>query len=314
MKKAGATGTKKKKKGWTAHWGAYLFLLPNLLGFLAFTVGPTLWSLLLSFTDWDILTPMKFVGFANFAKLLGFHQTATGLAANDPYFWYYLWNTIFYMFFIPVSMALSLLMALLMNKKFKGITAFRTIYFLPTVCSAVALCLLWRWLYNPDFGLINTFLAKIGVTGPEWLSSTKWAKPAIALMGLWGGLGGFNTILYLAALQGVPRQLYDAADVDGANYWQKFRYITLPSITPTIFFIFVMSCIGGFQGGFMSAYIMTGGGPTGATTTIDYYIYNNAYQWFKMGYASSIAWVLFVLVFTATLLNWKYGGRKVKYV
>ena len=294
--------------------GAYLFLLPNLLGFLAFTVGPTLWSLLLSFTDWDILTPMKFVGFANFAKLLGFHHTATGLAANDPYFWYYLWNTIFYMFFIPVSMALSLLMALLMNKKFKGITAFRTIYFLPTVCSAVALCLLWRWLYNPDFGLINTFLAKIGVTGPEWLSSTAWAKPAIALMGLWGGLGGFNTILYLAALQGVPRQLYDAADVDGANYWQKFRYITLPSITPTTFFIVVMSVIAGFQGGFMSAYIMTGGGPAGATTTIDYYIYNNAYQWFKMGYASSIAWVLFILVFGATILNWKYGGKKVKYV
>jgi len=312
MKSAETAG--RKKKSWKIYLGAYLFLLPNLIGFLAFTVGPTLWSLLLSFTDWDILTPLRFVGFANFAKLLGFHRTATGLAANDPYFWYYLWNTIFYMFFIPVSMTLSLLMALLMNKKFKGIVAFRTIYFLPSVCSGVALCLLWRWLYNPDFGLINTFLAKIGISGPEWLSSTRWAKPAIAFMGLWGGLGGFNTILYLAALQGVPRQLYDAADVDGANYWQKFRYITLPSITPTIFFIFVMSCIGGFQGGFMSAYIMTGGGPAGATTTIDYYIYNNAYQWFKMGYASSIAWVLFVLVFAATLINWKYGGRKVKYV
>ena len=312
MKRTETAGTKKRR--WTAHLGAYLFLLPNLLGFLAFTVGPTLWSLLLSFTDWDILTPLKFVGFANFAKLLGFHLTATGLVANDPYFWYYLWNTIFYMFFIPVSMSLSLMMALLMNKKFKGIVAFRTIYFLPSVCSGVALCLLWRWLYNPDFGLINTFLAKIGISGPEWLSSTKWAKPAIAFMGMWGGLGGFNTILYLAALQGVPRQLYDAADVDGANYWQKFRYITMPSITPTTFFIFVMSVIGGFQGGFMSAYIMTGGGPAGATTTIDYYIYNNAYQWFKMGYASSIAWVLFVLVFAATIINWKYGGRKVKYV
>jgi multiple sugar transport system permease protein len=313
MKRTEAAAPKRKKR-WTAHLGAYLFLLPNLLGFLAFTVGPTLWSLLLSFTNWDVLTPLKFVGFANFTNLLGFQHTAAGLVANDPYFWQYLRNTIFYMFFIPAGMTLSLLMALLMNKKFRGITVFRTIYFLPSVCSAIALCLLWMWLYNPDFGLINIFLAKIGITGPQWISSTKWAKPAIALMGLWGGLGGFNTILYLAALQGVPRQLYEASDVDGANNWQKFRYITLPSITPTTFFIFVMSVIGGFQGGFMTAYIMTQGGPAGATTTIDYYIYNNAYQWFKMGYASSIAWVLFILIFGATLLNWKYGGKKVKYV
>jgi multiple sugar transport system permease protein len=292
----------------------YLFLLPNLLGFLLFTVGPTLWSLVISFTEWDILTPMKFVGLANFVKLLGFHQTVSGIVPNDPYFWYYLWNTIFYMFFIPIGMGLSLFMALLMNRKLKGVVVFRTIYFLPTVCSGVALCLLWRWLYNPDFGLINTVLSWMHIQGPGWLSSTTWAKPAIALMGLWGGLGGFNTILYLAALQGVPRQLYEAAEVDGANAWQKFRYITLPCITSTTFFIFVMSVIGGFQGGFMSAYIMTGGGPAGATTTIDYYIYNNAYQWFKMGYASSIAWVLFILVFVATLLNWKYGGKNVKYV
>lgn len=305
---------KTKRKRLALYLGAYLFLLPNFLGFLAFTVGPTLWSLLLSFTDWDILTPLKFVGFANFVKLLGFHHAATGLVANDPYFWYYLWNTVFYMLFIPVGMVLSLLMALLFSQKMRGVVFYRTVYFLPSVCSGVALALLWRWLYNPDFGLINTFLAKVGLTGPQWLSSTKWAKPAIAFMGLWGGIGSFNTILYLAALQGVPRQLYEAADVDGANPWQKFRYITLPSITPTTFFIFVMSVIGGFQGGFMSAYIMTGGGPAGATTTIDYYIYNNAYQWFKMGYASSIAWVLFILVFAATLLNWKYGGRRVKYV
>lgn len=305
---------KKKKNFLALYGGAYLFLLPNLIGFLAFTVGPTLWSLLLSFTDWDILTSLKFVGFVNFVKLLGFHSTPTGMVANDPYFWYYLWNTAFYMFFIPVGMACSLIMALLLNQKIRGIIVYRTIYFLPTVCSGVALCLLWRWLYNPDFGLINTFLARVGIRGPEWLSSTKWAKPAIAFMGLWGGLGGFTTILYLAALQGVPRHLYEAADVDGANPWQKFRYITLPSITPTTFFIFVMSVIGGFQGGFMSAYIMTGGGPAGATTTIDYYIYNNAYQWFKMGYASAIAWVLFIFVFIATLLNWKYGGKRVKYV
>jgi len=296
------------------YFGSYLFLLPNLLGFIAFSLGPMLASLILSFMNWDLLTSPSFAAFGNFIKLVGFHHTATGIAPNDPYFWYYLWNTIFYMLFIPVGIGLSLLIALLYNQKLKGIIFFRTIYFLPAVSSAIALCLLWRWLYNPDFGLVNYALGKIGISGPDWLSSTKWAKPAIMLMGLWGGLGGFNTILYLAALQGVPRDLYEAAEVDGANSFQKFRYITWPSLTPTTFFILIMSIIGGFQGGFTQAYMMTGGGPAGATTTINYYIYNNAYQWFKMGYASSIAWVLFILVFIFTLINWKYGGKKVQYI
>ena len=291
-----------------------LFLLPNFLGFLLFTLGPTIASLLLSFTDWDLLTPPKWVGLANFIKLLGFHKTAEGWKPNDPYFWYYLWNTIFYMFFIPVGMGLSLLMALLFNRKVKGVVVFRTIYFLPSVCSGVAIAILWRWLYNPDFGLINYLLSKIGIKGPDWLASTKWAKPAIALMGLWAGLGGYNTVLYLAALQNVPRDLYEAAQVDGANPWQRFRYVTWPSLSPTTFFIFIMSVIGGFQGGFMQAYLMTGGGPAGSTTTLSYYIYNNAYRWYHMGYASAIAWVLFILVFIVTLINWKYGGRKVAYI
>ncbi|HDD64545.1 MAG TPA: sugar ABC transporter permease [Firmicutes bacterium] len=292
----------------------YLFILPGLIGFIFFTLGPTIFSLILSFTKWDILSPIKFVGFSNFIKLLGFHKTPSGIAPNDPHFWYYLWNTIFFMLFIPVSMALSLLMALLFNQKLKGIAVFRIIYFLPTVCSGVAMALLWKWLYNPDFGLINYLLSKIHIQGPNWLSSTKWAKPAIAFMGLWTGLGGFNTVLYLAALQGIPKELYEAAEVDGANAFQKFRYITLPSLTPTTFFILIMSIIGGFQGGFMTAYIMTGGGPAGSTTTIDYYIYNNAYQWLNMGYASAIAWFLFLVIFAITLLTWKYGGRRVKYV
>ena len=218
------------------------------------------------------------------------------------------------MFFIPLGMALSLVMALLFNRKIKGVIIFRTIYFLPTVCSGVAIAILWRWLYNPDFGLINYLLSKIGIQGPQWLASTKWAKPAIAIMGLWAGLGGYNTVLYLAALQGVPRDLYEAAEVDGANPWQRFRYVTWPSISPTTFFIVTMSIIGGFQAGFMQAYLMTGGGPAGSTTTISYYIYNNAYQWFKMGYASAIAWILFILVFSFTLLNWRFGGRKVEYI
>lgn len=298
---------------------AYLFLMPNFLGFLLFTSLPVLASLVLTFFDWDILTPPKVAGVQNFIKLLGFHTEEGKLIANDPLFWKYTWNTVFLMMAIPIGMMGSLLLALAMNQKLRGIVFFRTIYFLPSICSGVALCLLWRWIYNPDFGLLNTFIAEVGkiihvpLRGPDWLSSTAWAKPALMLMGFWGGIGGYNMILYLASLQGIPRDLYEAAEIDGASGWQKFWAITFPMISPTTFFIFVMSVIGGFQGGFMQAYIMTGGGPAGATTTIDYYIYNNAYQWFKMGYASSIAWFLFIVILTVTLINWRYGGKVVHY-
>jgi len=292
---------------------AYGFLLPNFLGFLIFVFFAVLASFVLGFVEWDILSPMKFAGVRNFVELLGFHKDAGKLVANDPQFWYYLYNTLFLMLGIPIGMLGSLLLALVMNQKLKGIIFFRTIYFLPTITAGVASCLLWRWLYNPDFGLINAVIAKLGdiihlpLQGPDWLSSTAWAKPALMIMGLWGAIGGYNMILYLAALQGVPQFLYEAAEIDGANGWQKFWNITFPMITPTTFFIFVMSVIAGFQGGFMAANIMTGGGPAGATTTLSYYIYNNAYQWFKMGYAASIAWFLFLLVFVVTLFNLKYG-------
>jgi multiple sugar transport system permease protein len=238
----------------------YVFLLPNFLGFLLFTSLPVLASLVLSFMDWDILTPPKFVGITNFVNL--FH---------DKLFWQYVGNTVYLMINIPLCMVGALLVALLMNQKLRGIVIYRTIYFLPSVCSGVAICLLWRWLYNPDFGLINTMLSQVGIQGPDWLSSIAWAKPALMLMGLWGAVGGMNMILYLAALQGVPPELYEAAEIDGANAWQKFKAITLPFLSPTTFFIGIMAIINGFQGGFMSAFIMTGGGPAGSTTTIEYY-------------------------------------------
>ena len=303
-----------KKAKLLDYFTSVLFILPNFLGFVAFTLGPLVASFILSFTSWDILTPARFVGFENFVQLLGFHREGGAWRPNDFYFWYALWNTLFLMFFIPVGMGLSLILALLFNWKIKGVVIFRTIYFLPTICSGVAVAILWRWLYNPDFGLINHMLHGVGIEGPAWLGSITWSKPALAFMGLWAGIGGFNCILYLAALQGVPQDLYDAAAVDGANFWQKFRYITWPAISPTTFFIFIMALIGGFQGGFMQAFMMTGGGPAFSTTTIDFFIYNNAYVWFKMGYASSIAWVLFILIFVVTLINWKYGQRVVQYI
>ena len=288
---------------------AYGFLAPNLIGFLVFTSLPVLASLGLSFFKMDLLSgDSKFVFFQNFIDLL-----------KDPYFMKYCWNTVYLMLSIPVSMAGSLLLAIALNQKLKGAVIFRTIYFLPTICSGVAIFMLWRLIYNPNFGLLNTMIAQMGdlmglkLVGPNWLTDEAWAKPAFIIMSVWQGIGGYNMILYLAALQGVPRELYDAAEVDGANSWQKFWNVTWPQISPTTFFIAIMSLIGGFQAGFDQAYIMTGGGPNGATTTIIYYIFNNAFEWYHMGYAAAISWVLFLIIFVITLAKWRFYGRNVHY-
>ncbi|PIQ87365.1 MAG: hypothetical protein COV74_00970 [Candidatus Omnitrophica bacterium CG11_big_fil_rev_8_21_14_0_20_45_26] len=287
---------------------AYAFLAPNLTGFLIFTSIPVLASLGLSFMRWDLLTAPRFVGIDNFIQLF-----------RDPLFWKYCWNTIYLMLAIPFSISGSLILALALNQKIKGVVFFRTIYFLPTICSGVAIFMLWRLVYNPEFGIFNTMIAKFGeiigvpLKGPFWLSDEKWAKPALIIMGIWQMVGGYNMILYLAALQGVPRHLYEAAEIDGANSWQKFWAVTWPQISPTTFFIATMSIIGGFQAGFDPAYIMTGGGPNGATTTIIYYIYNHAFEWYHMGYAAAISWVLFLIIFLITLAKWKLFSNEVTY-
>lgn len=306
---------------------AYLFILPNFIGFLIFTSLPVVASLLLSFADWDLLSPPKFAALKNFISLLGFQFTGDGVCCpwysylffwkyftpRDPEFWKFLYNTVFMMSGIPIGMFGSLILAVMLNKRLRGTVFFRTVYFIPSISSAVAIALLWRWIYNPDYGLLNFVLNKFEIAGPGWLTDPDWAKPSLILMGLWGGIGSMNMLLYLAALQGIPQHLYEAARIDGANSFQKFRHITLPMLTPTTFFIFIMSVIGGFQGGFQNAYLMTRGGPGGATTTIEYYIYNNAFVWFNMGKASAIAWFLFLIILGITLFNWRFGGRKVQY-
>ena len=290
---------------------AYGFLLPNLVGFLIFTSIPVLASLFLSFMQVDLISlpqVFRFVGLENFKRLF-----------MDPFFWKYCWNTLVLMTAIPFSIAGSLVLALALNQKLKGIVIFRTIYFLPSICSGVAIYVLWRWVYASDFGIFNTMIANLGealhlpLKGPNWLYDEAWAKPALIIMGIWQSVGGYNMILYLAALQGVPRDLYEAAEIDGANSWQKFWAVTWPQISPTTFFIATMSIIGGFQTGFDPAYIMTGGGPNGATTTIIYYIYNNFYEWQQMGYAASISWFLFLVIFAITIIKWKTFGKKVYY-
>ena len=296
----------------------YLFILPNFVGFLVFTLVPVVVSLVLSFVKWDILTPPNFVGFANFLNLLGFHREAGQLIANDPLFWKCFGNTLFLMLVIPIEIMAALALAVAMNQKIKNMALYRTFYFLPTITNGVAICLLWAWIYNYDFGLLNHLFQQaadflyVPFQRIPWLTSVKWSKPSLMIMSLWIMLGGYNMILFMAALQNVPRELYEAADIDGANGWQRFWSITWPMISPTTFFITVMAVIGGFQGGFMQAYIMTGGGPDRSTTTLEYLIYNHLYSWQHAGYAASIAWFVFIMIFVVTLINWKFGGKLVQ--
>lgn len=287
------------------------FLLPNLTGFVLFTAWPVLAALLLSFSSWDLLGPPRWVGLDNYRELLGFRVTVDGIRANDPDFWKYLGNTVFLMLSLPVNVAASLFLAILLNQKIRGTYLYRLLFFLPSILSGVAIFYLWRWMYNPDYGLVNQLLAVVGCEGPRWLTDPRWAKPALMLMGCWLAAGGTSMVLYLAALQNVPLELYEAAEIDGANGWQRFRNITWPSVAPVTFFIVTMGLIHGFQSGFEAAYIMTGGGPFGATTTIGYYIYTTAYVHFDMGYAAAIACVLFVLVLGVTLINWRRGKESV---
>jgi multiple sugar transport system permease protein len=290
---------------------ALLFLAPNLFGFLMFVSIPLLASLALSFTQWDGTGAPMFVGFENFIDLLGFHYRAgDGWAANDPLFWQYLWNTIFLMLVIPFSMVSSLVCAILLNRKIRGIKLFRVIFYLPSLCVGVALYTLWTWIYEPEHGVLNSLLSWIGIEGPQWLRSIAWSKPSLMLMGYWTSIGGGNCVLYLAALQDVDPQLYEAAAIDGANSWHRFRLITWPMVSHTTFFIAIMSMIHGLQGGFETSFVMTGGGPAGSTTTLGYYIYNKSFVSFEFGYASAIAWVMFFLILVVTMINWFVGKRR----
>ena len=285
-----------------------LYLLPNLTGFLVFVMVPVGAALALSFFRWDLFHPPRFVGLANFRDLLGWHRDVEGIVRfNDANFWKYLYNTIYLMAAIPITMFCSLVLAVLLNQKIPGRMFFRTIFYLPSICAGVGLLLLWKFLYNGDFGLVNHLLAAVGIAGPDWLNSYSWSKPALMIIMIWGGMGGTSMILYLAGLQGIPPELYEAAEIDGASPWHRFRHITIPMLSPTTFFIFITAVIAGFQGGFDMAYMRTRGGPDGATTTLSYYIYNHAFEYFNMGYAAALALVLFVLVLGVTIVSWRFG-------
>lgn len=281
---------------------AYFFLLPNILGFLIFTALPVIAALVMSFFDWDLLLGHTFNGTDNFRELL----------RNDETFRHSVWNTAYFVALsVPLSVALGLGTALLTNQALRGMTIFRAIFLLPYVTITVALSLVWKWLYLPKIGLVNHLLGWFGIDGPAWLTSTTWAMPAIIIMGVWKSFG-YNMILFLAGLQGIPEHLQEAAMLDGASVWQRFRSITLPLLAPTTFFVVVISVIGSFQV-FDQALIMTNGGPGIATTTLVLYIYEVGFESFHMGYAAAIAWVLFAIIFVFTLIQFRVQRRWVSY-
>jgi multiple sugar transport system permease protein len=297
-------------------WAALAFLTPNLIGFLVFTSLPVLATILLSFAEWDPvaepLSKIHFVGLSNYSLLLGFTHQAHGWIANDPDFWVFTGNTLFFMLAIPISMALALLLAIALNQKLRGIAIFRTAFYLPSVAAGVGTMILWVWLLNPQYGLINTFLGAISIHGPNWLQDYYWAKPGLMVMMICTSMGGTAMIIYLAALQDVPQALYEAARIDGAGAWEQFVTVTWPVLQPATFFIFTMAVIEGFQGGFDMAYVMTQGGPDGSTSTLSYYTWSQAFQYFHLRYAAAIAVVMFAMIAVITGIVWRFGGEAVK--
>lgn len=279
----------------------YAFFSPWLFGFLVFTAGPVLYSLYLSFTSYDTLSSPKWIGIMNYKVLL----------TQDATFWKSLYNTLYYVVFsVPLSLIIGVLLAMLMNQKVPGIRFFRTVFYLPSVVSGVAVALLWMWLLDPSFGLINTTLAKFGIQGPGWLTDVDWSKPSLILMSLWG-VGG-SMIIYLAGLQGIPRDLYEASRVDGAGAVRQFWRITLPLLTPTIFYNLIMGLLGGFQV-FLQSFVMTNGGPVDSTLFYALYLYNKAFKSSQMGYASAMAWILLVLTLICTLIVLRTSKKWVYY-
>jgi multiple sugar transport system permease protein len=293
---------------WTRHWKVrealwgYLFLLPNILGFLAFNLFPLLFAIGMSFTRWDLISPPTFIGLSNYEKLF----------LEDESFRIAIKNTLFFtVLSVPTGTILSLILANILNQKIRGTTFYRTAFFLPVVSSSIAVALVWAWVFNPDFGLVNEILSTFGLPRLKWLASSTWALPAVVIVSVWRGIGP-STVIFVAGLQGIPEELYDAAKIDGANARQLFRHITIPMLSPTTFFVIVVSIIGSFQV-FDIIYMMTRGGPGRASMVLVYYIYEHAFRWFGMGYAASIAFVLFIVIFVLTLIQLRLSGRWVHY-
>jgi multiple sugar transport system permease protein len=280
----------------------YIFLLPWIVGFVGFTAGPIIASAVLSLYEYSVLNPPKFIGLTNYLYMF----------TDEPLFWKSLYVTAKYVgISVPLNLAGALLLAVLVNQKLKGITFFRSIYFLPSVLSGVAVAFVWSWILQPQFGVLNYFLDRLfGVQGPTWIGSETWVIPAFVLMQLWTVGGGM--VIFLAGLNAIPDQLYEAATIDGAGAWRRFWNITIPLLTPTIFFNLVMGVINSWQI-FTSVFVLTGGGPNYASWVYLLHIYNEGWVRLRMGYASALAWFLFLIILICTLLVFKSSPMWVYY-
>jgi multiple sugar transport system permease protein len=286
--------------GGEGRW-ALLFLAPTLIGLALLSAGPILATLAISLTQWDLLRAPEFVGVDNFVAL-----------ASDDRFLKALRNTAFYtVVSVPLGMVLSLFLAVALNQTIRGIAWIRTAYFLPVVTSTIAIALVWQWIYSPDAGLINQFIGLFGIPPQKWLSNPTLAMPSIVVMSVWQGLGT-SIIIFLAGLQAIPTELLDAASVDGAGRWARFRNIVLPLLTPSIFFTGILSLIGSFQV-FDQIYVLSRPRPTDATITVVYFIYENGFKFFRMGYATASSWILFLIIAVLTAIYFRSQNRWVHY-
>lgn len=280
----------------------YFFALPVILGIIFLTYGQFIYSLIISFTNWDVFGDHDFVGIKNYADML----------TKDPFFWKSIKATVLYAFGSVITTQLTALIiaVFLNNKHIRGKAFFRTIFYIPSIVPAVASCLLWMWIFNPDYGLLNALLKVIGLPTGMWIYAEKSAVPSLILMAAWGC--GAPMVIYLAGLANVPPTLLEAVDIDGGGAWTKFVHITLPMISPVLFYNTLMGIIGGFMV-FTNAYVMTEGGPNNATLFVTYLIYRNAFQNNQFGYASALAWIVFIVLAVCTIVIFKFFGKKVYY-
>lgn len=278
-------------------WG-YLFISLNLLGFVVFSMGPILSSFVMMFTDWSLLQPPRFIGLANFSRLM-----------RDKLFFTTFANTFYFAAVsVPLSTIGAFLLAVLLNRPIRGRSILRGAFFLPSITLAVSVAMVWQWLLEPQGGLVNYLLRGLGLPGPQWLADRQLAMPTLIMISIWQHVG-YYAVIYLAGLQTIPGELYEAAQIDGASPWQQLWYLTVPLIAPTTFFVVVTSLIAAWQV-FELPYLMTGGGPANATRTLLQYTYSQAFSSTRMGYASLIAWVLFVVIFIVTMIQWRFAKER----
>ncbi|WP_231570980.1 carbohydrate ABC transporter permease [Gordoniibacillus kamchatkensis] len=279
----------------------YLFIVPWIAGFCCFTLGPLVFSLVISFYDWPIVGSKKFVGLQNYISMF----------TDDPLFWHALGVTVkFALLLVPLNLVVSLMLAVLLNQKVRGNGLFRTIFYLPSVISGVALSMIWAWVYSGEYGLLNYVLSLVGITGPDWLRNPNWALAAMVMASLWAQ--GSMVLIYLAGLKNIPADLYESASMDGAGSVRRFFSITLPMLSPTILFNTITSIIAAFQQ-LTLALTLTGGGPLKATYFYAMYVYENAFKYFHMGYSAANAWVMFLIVLFLTFLVFKSSSLWVFY-